>query len=177
LRKAYQSFSPLLTQWSHLKSIHIPQVKEELRVLGIAAYKTPDGYIVVGAVYRGNNTLDGVLYEAGGGDLVDIISGMLRGSKHYGQLRLILIDESRLPKPVDPERLWLKTEKPVIILSTAAAFDPRFMFQYFDKVVYAAGIDEASTRRVLDKVDGGSGSEAIRVANIILEALSHLHNV
>jgi endonuclease V-like protein UPF0215 family len=121
--------------------------------------------------------LEGVISDIGESCLSEIISGTILGSKHYGQIRIILLDENMLPESIDHEYIWKKTEKPVLVITNDVNFDPRFMFQYKDKLIYAAGIHEKSAKRVLDKIYGEKGSEALRVASIILRSIPKLHNV
>ena len=159
-----------------LKLIHIPQVKPEFRVLGVTACKETYGFLVIGAVFRGNRELDGVL--SGKGDSIEeIIVRILIESKHLGQVRLILLDQTSLPVQVDPVEIWEKTGKPVLVMSEERTLDSRYMFMYQDKVFLAAGIDEESAKRVLKEIYPDSRSEALRIAGIILKSILGLHNV
>ena len=73
------------------------QVKREIRVLGVAASRVGEDSIVVGVVYRGSLWLDGVMKtttrEA---DLTDALIGLVKGSPHYGQIRVILLSKTRM---------------------------------------------------------------------------------
>jgi endonuclease V-like protein UPF0215 family len=159
-----------------LKQLHIEQVKAYFRVAGITACRDTDGVLVVGAVYRGNNDLDGVICKRGDLPLSSLISDMLKESRHLGQIRVALLDED-LVEPSEAEELWMETGKPILMPVKEAYFDPRHMFMYRDRVILAAGIDEESARRVQDVVMGEKGSEALRIAGIILKAVLNLHNV
>lgn len=176
LRKAYQS-SKLFNQGQALKQIHIPQVKDEIRVLGVSAGGTVDGFMIIGVVFRGNKELDGVVSARCRSGLEETIASMLGESKHRGQVRVILLDEKMLPFNVDVHSLWEKTGKPVIMVTDDGDVDPRFMFRYRDMVFIAAGIDEESAKRVINVVYGVSGAEVLRIAGIILESILKLHNV
>ena len=132
--------------------------------------------MVIGAVFRGNRELDGVL-SGRGNSIEEIISGMLNESKHRGQVRLILLDSTSLPEDVDLVAIWEKTGKPVLMKRMASTLDSRYMFQYQDEVFIASGIDEESAKRVLNKIYPDSGSEALRIAGIILKSILGLHNV
>ena len=133
--------------------------------------------MVVGVVFRGNKELDGVLVGEGARGLSDIMTDLLIDSKHYGQVRLILLDEAMLPEKVDCESLWMRTGKPVLVICRNNEFNPRFMFKYHEVTISATGIDEESARRVLRVVYGESEPESLRIASIILESMSTLHNV
>lgn len=128
-------------------------------------------------VFRGDRELDGVLSRRGNSSLEALISGMLLESKHQGQVRMILLDQKMLPEKVDPSEIWEKTGKPVLVMTEETMVDSRHMFQYNDRVFHAAGIDEKSAKRVLDKITHEHRSEAIRIAGIILESILSLHNV
>ena len=132
--------------------------------------------MVIGAVFRGNKELDGVL-SGRGAPIEDVIVEMLMGSKHRGQVRLILMDQKMLPVPMNPFEVWEKTGKPVLVVSEDNEIDSRFMFRYQVNVFIAAGIDEESAKRVLRKIYPNSSSEALRIAGIIRENISGLHNV
>ena len=121
--------------------------------------------------------LDGVISRRGNEPLSELIISMVKGSKHYGQIRVILLDELTLPESVDPNNIWENTGKPVLLLKMYDYIDPRYMFKYKNRVVLATGIVEKSARRVMDVVFQPNGSEAIRIALIILKGISELHNV
>ncbi len=160
-----------------MKQVHIAHVKPEFRVLGIAACKLGEEYHVLGTVFKGNSELDGILAGKGKRGLEDTIIKTVNGSKHHGQVRLILLDEDRMPSEIAPCLIWEKTGKPVLVLTREDSIDPRYMFHYRDRVVLAKGIDEKSATRVLNKIHGESGSEALRIADIILENISQVRNV
>lgn len=132
---------------------------------------------MVGAVYRGKDVIDGVVSHVSFSGLVEGIVDMLCGSKHYGQVRLILLDEKMLPEPVSADILWENTGKPVLIFTKDEEIDPRYFFRYKEHTIRAAGIDEDSARRVLNKLLKESGSESLRIAGIILKNIAQLHNV
>jgi endonuclease V-like protein UPF0215 family len=176
LRKAYL-ISKHFIQGRALKLFHIPQVKDEIRVLGVAAGETVDGYVVIGVVFRGNKELDGVLSARCRDGLEEAVASMFLDSKHRGQVRVIFLDEKMLPFKVDAQGLWEKTGKPVIMVTMDGEVDPRFMFRHHGMVFTAAGIELESAKRVIDVVYGVSGAEALRIAGIILERILKLHNV
>ena len=159
-----------------LKQLHIEQVKSNFRVVGISGLVDASGSLAVGAIYRGNNELDGVTCKQGDSSLAELISNMLMESSHLGQIRLILLGDDALAMD-EAENLWVGTGKPVLMSIKPKSFDPRFMLNYRERVFFAAGIDEESAKRVLDVVMGEEGSEALRTADIILKALVNLHNV
>ncbi|MCW4011931.1 MAG: hypothetical protein NWF07_02945 [Candidatus Bathyarchaeota archaeon] len=131
----------------------------------------------MGAVYRGKDVIDGVVSHVSSSGLAEGIVDMLCGSKHYGQVRLILLDEKMLPEPVSPDTLWEHIGKPVLIFTKDGEIDPRYFFRYKEHTIRASGIDEDSAQRVLKKILKESGSESLRIADIILKNIARLHNV
>ncbi|MFC1802661.1 hypothetical protein ACFL0D_01715 [Thermoproteota archaeon] len=121
--------------------------------------------------------LDGVISRKGDGSLDELITNMILNSKHLGQVRVILVDESYMPESVDPFAIWEGTGKPVLVLKREDSLDLRYMFRYDEQVVLAVGLDEGSARRVMDRVHGSMGSRALSLADNILRGLPELHNV
>jgi len=132
---------------------------------------------VVGAVYRGIDTLDGVMSRKVDSDLTDVIGDMIKGSKHYGQVRIIILDEKNLPEPVSAEKIWASTGKPVIYFTHEDTYDPRYHLHFRGKTIQAVGIDEGSIIRVLNRIMTEEGVMAIKMADIILNRIPLLHNV
>jgi endonuclease V-like protein UPF0215 family len=128
-------------------------------------------------VYRGNKELDGIVSRNDDRSLTEIICQLLKESKHYGQVRLILIDEKTLPEPISTETIWETTGKPVLAKTVDRVFDPRYMIQYKGNIFSATGIDEGSVRRVLKMIYGDSGPEALRISSIILRSIATFQNV
>jgi len=157
--------------------VHISQVKPEFRSIGVTAHRINEKLLIVGVVYRGKDIIDGVVSQVTSVGLGDGIADMLCESKHHGQVRIIILDEAMLPEPVSVENLWEETEKPVLLFSKSMEVDPKYLFEYKERVVRAAGIDEDSARRVLDRIYCESGIEAIRMSDIILRNIVRLHNV
>jgi endonuclease V-like protein UPF0215 family len=109
--------------------------------------------------------------------LTDIICQILKKSKHYGQVRIILLDEKTLPEPVNTKTIWKSTGKPVLVRTLDRGYDPRHMIRYNGHIFFSTGIDEESVRRVLKKIYRNSVSEALRISNIIIRNVTTLHNV
>ena len=133
--------------------------------------------MVIGTVFRGNKELDGVLSSTGKTRLEEIIVRMLQDSKHQGQVRLIIMDENILPELVDPTHIWMKTGKPILVVSKESVLDTRYSLMHNGDIFHAAGIDEESAKRVLNKIYPDHRSEALRISGIILESILGLHNV
>jgi len=71
-------------------------IKPEIRILGIddsSLHSEP--VMIVGAMFRGGDWLDGVLrtnITKDGTDATEVIIRMVTGSKHFGQVRVLIFD-------------------------------------------------------------------------------------
>lgn len=101
-------------------------IKPEIRILGVDDGKfvphTRGLAIVVGVVFRGGCSIDGVMHthvEIDGFDAADQLASMINGSPHCKQLRLIMLNGITLAgfNIVDIEKLNLSTDLPVIALT------------------------------------------------------------
>jgi endonuclease V-like protein UPF0215 family len=100
-------------------------IKQEIRVLGIDdSALISDSIMIVGAFFRGGNWLDGVMRSEitrDGMDGTDVIIKMVKASKHYGQIRVIMLDGITYGgfNPIDIVRLNEETGIPVIVVMRA----------------------------------------------------------
>lgn len=136
-------------------------------------------FLVVCVVYRGRKTLAGVMSGIFHPDgLTEGLSGLIRGSKHYGQVRLVILDEDALPRSscLDFQVFHEKLGLPVIYLRSWGCLDPRFMTTWRGRVVEPYGLTEGTVGRVLDSVLGEAG-DMFRVARLIAGNLDLLRNV
>jgi len=159
-----------------LKPTRIRQVKRNIRVLGLAAAPLGDGFVAVGAVFRGRLGLEGVLCsESTGGDVTEAFIGALLRSRHLGQVRVIVVDAASLPPGcrVDPVRLAEGSGKPVLALD-AGDEAPDGMLRWGGHSVFCAWLDEADAPGVLDAVSVGGYPEALRVAALAAGGLAGL---
>lgn len=96
-------------------------IKQEIRVLGIDDSALIDmNVIIIGAFMRGGEQLDGVLSShvtKDGMDATDSIIRMVKNSKNYGQIRVIMLDGVTYAgfNPVDIQRLYEETGIAVIV--------------------------------------------------------------
>jgi len=96
-------------------------IKSEIRVLGIDDSALIDpSVVIIGAFMRGGEQLDGVLCShitKDGMDATDSIIRLVRGSKHCGQIRVIMLDGVTYAgfNPVDIKRLYAETGIAVIV--------------------------------------------------------------
>lgn len=96
-------------------------IKPEIRVLGIDDSALISKKVtIIGAFFRGGGQLDGVLCSEitkDGMDATDAISRMVRNSKYYGQIRVIMLDGVTYAgfNPVDINRLFDETHLPIIV--------------------------------------------------------------
>lgn len=101
-------------------------IKSEIRVLGVDDGKfvphAPGEVIVVGVVFRGGCSIDGVMHThvaVDGFDATEKIAAMVNGSPHCKQLRLIMLDGITFGgfNIVDLKKLNASTRLPVIALT------------------------------------------------------------
>jgi endonuclease V-like protein UPF0215 family len=97
-------------------------VKPEIRILGIDdSALLSEKVMIVGTVFRGGDWIDGVLRSEitrDGLDATGVIAAMIKNSKHYGQLRIIMLDGVTYGgfNVVDIEELYRETGLPVIVV-------------------------------------------------------------
>ncbi len=96
-------------------------IKSEIRILGIDDSALIDQKItIIGAFFRGGLWLDGVLSSKitrDGMDATQVIINMIRSSKHYGQIRALILDGITYAgfNPVDIVAIYQETKLPVIV--------------------------------------------------------------
>lgn len=93
-----------------------------MRILGVGAapLRGRDRIALIGVVFRGGLWLDGVLWRSipKGSDLTEALGAMVLGSKHFGQLRLLMLPDIELVgHPIDPVRLRSMTGLPVMAMA------------------------------------------------------------
>lgn len=97
-------------------------IKREIRILGIddsaLIYKK---VMIVGTVFRGADWMDGVLRSditKDGVDATDVIINMIIRSKHYGQIRIVMLDGITYAgfNVVDINEIYGQTGIPVIVV-------------------------------------------------------------
>ena len=97
-------------------------IKSEIRVLGIDdSALISDRIMIIGAVFRGGNWLDGVLRSEitrDGMDGTDTIIRMVTSSKHFVQIRVIMLDGITFGgfNPIDIVKINESTGLPVIVI-------------------------------------------------------------
>jgi uncharacterized protein len=101
-------------------------IKQEIRVLGIDDGKfkphTKGEVLVVGVVFRGGVSIDGVMHTTvalDGLDATEKLAAMINGSPHKRQLRLVMLNGVTLAgfNMVDLPKLHADTGLPVIALT------------------------------------------------------------
>ena len=97
-------------------------IKREIRILGIddSALLT-EKVMIVGTVFRGGDWIDGVLRSditKDGLDATDVICRMITRSKHYGQIRAVMLDGITYAgfNVVDIQKIFKQTGIPVIVV-------------------------------------------------------------
>ncbi|MHC1576155.1 MAG: endonuclease dU [Methanosarcinaceae archaeon] len=103
----------------------ISHIKPEIRILGIDdSALISDQILIVGAFFHGGEWLDGVMSSRitrDGMDGTETIINMTTSSKHYGQIRVIMLDGVTYGgfNPVDIARIHEATGISVIVLMRA----------------------------------------------------------
>jgi uncharacterized protein len=101
-------------------------IKPEIRVLGIDDGKfvphTQGFVIIVGVVFRGGYSIEGVMHTKvaiDGLDATEKLASMINGSPHRRQLRLVMLNGVTFGgfNVVDLEKLNLETRLPIIALT------------------------------------------------------------
>jgi endonuclease V-like protein UPF0215 family len=153
----------------------IRAVKRELRILGIGAALLRDRkrIALAGVVFRGGLWLDGALCRLvpRDSDLAEALGAMVLGSKHFGQLRLIMLPGLELAgREIDPEELHSLTGLPVMAIADrgseiGAKGGPPLR-------AALEGISEDAASRVLELTRIGRGvPEPLRVAALLARAI------
>ncbi len=97
-------------------------IKREIRILGIDdSALISQKVMIVGTVFRGGDWMDGVLRSditKDGLDATDIICNMITRSKHYGQIRAVMLDGITYAgfNVVDIQKIYRQTGIPVIVV-------------------------------------------------------------
>ena len=100
-------------------------IKPEIRILGIDdSALLNERVMIVGTVFRGGDWMDGVLRSditRDGLDATEVISMMIKNSRHYSQLRIVMLDGITYGgfNVVDIEELYRETGIPVIVVMRA----------------------------------------------------------
>ena len=100
-------------------------IKPEIRILGIDdSALLHERVMIVGTVFRGGDWIDGILRSditRDGLDATEVISTMIKNSRHYSQLRIVMLDGITYGgfNVVDIEELYRETGLPVIVVMRA----------------------------------------------------------
>lgn len=126
-------------------------IKPEIRVLGVDdSFLIGEEIMIVGTVFRGGDWMDGVLRSEitrDGKDATEVICKMVKRSKHYGQLRVIMLDGVTYGgfNVVDISKLNKETGLPVIVIMRS--------YPNFEKIEAALGhfTDGEERLKVIEK--------------------------
>lgn len=160
-------------------------IKEEIRILGIDdSALISDRILIVGAFFRGGMWIDGVVSSyitRDGLDGTDVIVDMVKNSKHYPQIRIIMLDGITYGgfNTIDIVRLCEETGIPVVVLmrklpdfdmiDQALSYLPHREKRW--QIIRRAGeIVEVSTKDTLDPVyiqcSGIDAKDAARIVRL-----------
>jgi len=188
----------------------IQSVKGEIRILAIKDILVNDPLRplwVIGIVFRGGHWLDGMMrtqVPTEEFNATPSIIEMIRSSPHYGQVRVIMLDNIVLGrrKIVDIAELYEKTGKPVILLmdrmpSTKDPLERQheitendLAIRVFEKIgrgielnlreggqrfMWSVGLSNRVAERIVRRTTrGGEEPEALRVAKLVSSAFLHM---
>lgn len=170
-----------------MKEYNLRHVKREIRVLGLAfkPARADHEFHAVGVVYRGRLWLDGVLRTTvRGPEITKGVVQMIKGSPHYPQIRVILLDGDLVCQAVtiDPVELSCGTSRPVIAMgfeeeerSAEGVSVRRLDMIRGDRStpVLLVGLKSTVAMRVLETASRDDRvPEALRVAGLAVSALS-----
>lgn len=155
-------------------------IKSEIRILGIDdSALLNEKVMIVGAVFRGGDWIDGVLRSEitkDGLDATDVICNMIKKSKHYGQIRAVILDGITYGgfNVVDIQMLYGETGIPVIVVMRSYPdFEKiKLALKYFtDEEERWAMIKRAGK---IEKITGKNYSIYIQRAGIGLETVKKI---
>jgi endonuclease V-like protein UPF0215 family len=157
-------------------------IKREIRILGIDdSALLSEKVMIIGTIFRGGDWMDGVLRSditKDGLDATDVICRMITKSKHYGQIRAVMLDGITYAgfNVVDIEKVYLKTGIPVIVVMRS---QPDFekiksALKYFQDGEERWAIIERAGK--VEKIAGEKqrGSIYIQKAGISLESVAKI---
>ncbi len=159
--------------------MHLRQVKKEIRLLGLSLTSMHKGYLIIGVVFKGKMFLDGVFtsHASEGENLNLDVCRMIRDSKHFNQIRVIIFNNNSIPpnESLDPFFLFEETGKPVLQLFKDKEIDERYMFNWRSWIIYSAGLGKKDAIKVLDtSARDIDYPEVLRISNLISKGL---HNI
>ncbi|MEM3737004.1 MAG: DUF99 family protein [Candidatus Bathyarchaeia archaeon] len=108
-----------------MEPVRFRSIKKELRIVGIDDGKplppTQSRSNLVGVIFRGGSWLDGLLratIKTDGMDSTEKIVKMLKGSNHYGQIRIIMLHGLTFAglNVVNLKQLCRRVERPAIVV-------------------------------------------------------------
>ncbi|HII92786.1 MAG TPA: DUF99 family protein [Methanosarcina sp.] len=155
-------------------------IKPEIRILGIddsALFN--EKVMIVGAVFRGVNWIDGVLRSEitkDGLDATEVICEMIKKSKHYGQIRTVILDGITYGgfNVVDIQMLYRETGIPVVVVMRS--------YPNFEKIKSALNYFSDGAERweiikragEVERVSGQKSSIYIQRAGIGIETVKRI---
>ena len=157
-------------------------IKREIRILGIDdSALLNEKVMIVGTVFRGGDWMDGVLRSditKDGLDATDVIWRMITRSKHYGQIRAVMLDGVTYAgfNVVDIQKIYGQTGIPVIVvMRTKPDFEKiKYALKHFPDgeerwaIIKAAGkIDEVA-------LENGKNSLYVQRTGINLESVKKI---
>ncbi len=130
--------------------------------------------LTIGTVYRGSKVLDGVICGAlDKTHLTGEVAALVRSSKHYGQIRVIICDSSNLSK-MNPSELASSLKKPIIVIRDQSEFNELYMLNYEGLTIEPIGLSASSAKRVLSVISQPPIIPVLSTAKLISTNLSYI---
>lgn len=154
----------------------IRAVKMELRILGIGAapLRGRKEIALVGVVFRGGLWLEGAMWRKVpmGSDLGGALGEMVLGSKHFGQLRLIMLPGLDLAgQKLDPRRIHSMTGLPIMAIAREGLEVQARRGPAIRAVLVGISQDTASRVLEIARISKGRLPEPLRVAALLARAI------
>ena len=150
-------------------------IKPEIRILAIDdSALIADRIMIVGVIFRAGEWLDGVLRSElarDGLDGTDVIAEMVTGTRHYPQIRVIMLDGVTYGgfNVIDIKELHSRTGLPVIVVMRTAPDMGRIRDALRNLPDFERRLQAIMNAGTITKVDMPEGSLCIQCAGIVTE--------
>ncbi|MBM3291720.1 hypothetical protein FJY84_03485 [Candidatus Bathyarchaeota archaeon] len=157
-----------------MKPSRLKEVKDEIRILGVAIEKKNDFYQIIGVIYRGKKFLDHVIkIQASYPEIENNLINEINNSSNKSQIRCLIFHYDAIPLKLELNFLKIFEETKIPLISIFREIESKKLYKLKDdsKSINFFGINFPDTKKILKKViDSENIPEAVRVANLILKA-------
>lgn len=157
-----------------MRPIRLRQVKDEIRILGIAIEEKNNFYQIIGAIYRGKKFLDNVIkIQASYHEVERNLINEINNSSNKSQIRCIIFHYNAIPLKLELNFLKIFGETNIPLIHIFREIDTKKLYKLKDDStsIKFFGINFPDTKKILKKVTNSENiPEAVKVANLILKA-------